>query len=83
MVTFYRDIAGSSATIRTTCPTTTGDRDVDTWVEGPNQFQAYEWLAFQLKGDVVRQRSSGVQNEDLDRESVFLGCTLSKVYKPI
>ena len=57
--------------------------DIDTWRgTGEFSYQASEWASFQLRGRIVRQRSSGLEENDLDRESVFLGCTLSKVHKP-
>lgn len=58
--------------------------DVDTWVGRAGiKYRAYEWISFKLAGRIVRQRSSGLREDDLDRESVFLGCTLSRFYKPI
>jgi hypothetical protein len=57
--------------------------DVDSWRGTAGiQYQALHWISFDMRGDIFRQRSSGLQEEDLDRESVFLGCTLSKFYKP-
>jgi hypothetical protein len=57
--------------------------DVDTWRgTGGLRYQAAEWASLQLSGNIVRQRSYVQGRDDLDRESVFLGCTLSKIYKP-
>jgi hypothetical protein len=57
--------------------------DYDTWRgTGGFRYQASEWAFLELRGNIVRQRSSGLEQDDLDRESVFLGCTLSKAYKP-
>ena len=57
--------------------------DYDTWRgTGGFRYQASEWASLELRGRIVRQRSSGLEQDDLDRESVFLGCTLSKAYKP-
>jgi hypothetical protein len=46
------------------------------------EYRAVEWASFLLSGNFVRQSSNGTENNDLDRESVLLGVTLSRPYKP-
>jgi hypothetical protein len=57
--------------------------NVDTWRGAAGiAYQALDWMKFETRGSVFRQDSSGLQDENLDRETVYLGCTLSKFYKP-
>jgi len=57
--------------------------DVDTiYGAGGIEYHANEWASVLLRGDIVRQSSSGLDENDVDRESVFLGVSLSKPYKP-
>lgn len=57
--------------------------DVDTIYGGGGiEYHAYEWASVLLRGDIIRQSSSGLQVNDVDRESVFLGASVSKPYKP-
>lgn len=45
-------------------------------------FQALDWMTLETRGNIVHQVSSGLQEDNLDRQTVFLGCTLSKFFKP-
>jgi hypothetical protein len=44
------------------------------------RYTATEWASFRLSGNAVRQNSDGIDGNDVDRESVFLGIVLSKLY---
>ena len=46
------------------------------------EYRAIEWASVLLRGNIVRQSSSRLQENDVDRESFFLGVSLTKPYKP-
>jgi len=58
-------------------------RDVDT-IQGAGgvEYRVVEWASVMLGGNIVRQSSSGLNEDDVDRESVFLGVNVSRPYKP-
>ena len=41
-----------------------------------------EWASVRLAGNIVRQSSRGLDENDVDRESVFLGVIVKQPYKP-
>jgi len=58
-------------------------RDVDTFQGGAGiECRVIEWASVNLKGYIVRQTSSGLEVDDVDRESVFLGVNVSPPNKP-
>jgi len=57
--------------------------DVDTFQGGAGiECRVIEWASVRLTGNIVRQSSSGLDVEDVDRESVFLAVNVSPPYKP-
>lgn len=59
------------------------DEDGIDTVEGTAgiRYAAAEWASLHLTGRIFRQRSDGSGDGDIDGESVFLGITLSKLYR--
>jgi hypothetical protein len=55
--------------------------DIDT-VQGAAgiRYTAAKWASFRLSGDILRQRSAGLEGEDIDRETVVLGVDLTTSY---
>jgi hypothetical protein len=46
------------------------------------EYRVVEYASLSLAGNIIRQSSSGLQVDDVDRESVFLGVSISPPYKP-
>jgi len=58
-------------------------QDVDTFQGRAGiECRVIEWASVRLTGNIVRQSSSGLEVNDVDRESVFLGVNVSPPYKP-
>lgn len=57
--------------------------DTDT-IQGAGgiEYRVVEWASLNLAGNIVRQSSSGLDVQDVDRESVILGVNISPPYKP-
>lgn len=45
------------------------------------RYAAFQWASLYLNGNILRQTSNGIEGNDLNRESVFLGVTLSAIKK--
>jgi len=57
--------------------------DVDTFQGNAGiRYAATDWASIYLRGSVTRQRSGGLEGNDLDRESALLGVTFSTPNKP-
>jgi hypothetical protein len=77
---WWWDLAGSYQTNRSFDGQ--GTVDIATiYASAGMRYTAAEWASFRLSGNVVRQSSDGIEGNDVDRESVFLGIVLSKLYR--
>jgi hypothetical protein len=56
--------------------------DINTvWGTAGIRYAPFQWATFHLTGNMVRQQSNGLEGDDLTRQSVFLGATLSSIKK--
>jgi hypothetical protein len=77
---WWWDLSGSYQNNKFTEASATGDIDTFQGAAGI-RYAVFEWASLRLKGNVVRQQSSDPAGSNLDRETIFLGCDLHKLYK--
>lgn len=73
------DLSGYFQTNRSTDAVVTEDLVTASGTAGV-AYQAFEWATIRLSGNTFRQWSHGVTGDNLERSSVLLGLTISKVY---
>lgn len=77
---WWWNLSGSYQTNRSTDDPITEDI-VTTDARVGIRYAAAQWATFHLTGNVIRQKSDGIEGDELDRESVVFGVDLSKAYK--
>jgi hypothetical protein len=73
------DLSGSYQTNRSTDDAVTEDFVTASGTAGI-AYQAAEWASVRLSGNSFRQWSHGTTGDDLERNTILLGLTMSKMY---